>query len=383
MRTAVAAVTHRPHPDPFPAPPLPPLASPAATSEPAAAAPAALTSEAAAAAPASTAEAAAAAPTPTRPAPLTPLLPLGATSARSRKEPPPLAHLHPPLHPYEQQRLSRCMQNSGRLQQLGIPTIRTMFEDAAAISRDKKKKHGNREDSGSEYDPVQDDNSEDDCIEDGSEKGSNGKTRKKTNKQTPTTVVKFQTRKRVYAAALPNQGPSSKRTNSVLDASRTPSAIQVPPPSHTIVTPVVEPVGNFEDNPQEDGDDDIARSDGHNHLSSEEGGGNNIGRSDGHNHLSSEAVGDVGYNDDNTMVDGPDAITLPAGDNQMINEESVEAELEVQRMANADLQSKMDDMSKKMQETEDARRRDQEELKEMKKKQAELEAALHRILTQN
>lgn len=32
------------------------------------------------------------------------------------------------------------------------------------------------------------------------------------------------------------------------------------------------------------------------------------------------AVGDVGYNDDNTMVDGPDAITLPAGDNQMINE---------------------------------------------------------------
>ncbi|KAF8760576.1 hypothetical protein HU200_010047 [Digitaria exilis] len=62
------------------------------------------------------------------------------------------------------------MQNSGRLQQLGIPTIRTMFEDAAAISRDKKKKHGNREDSGSEYDPVQDDNSEDDCIEDGSEK---------------------------------------------------------------------------------------------------------------------------------------------------------------------------------------------------------------------
>nr|CAB3458201.1 unnamed protein product [Digitaria exilis] len=286
----------------------------------------------------------------------------------------------PPLHPYEQQRLSRCMQNSARLQQLGIPTIRTMFEDAAAISRDKKKKHGNREDSGSEYDPVQDDNSEDDCIEDGSEKGSNGKTRKKTNKQTPTTVVKFQTRKRVYAAALPNQGPSSKRTNSVLDASRTPGAIQVP---HTIVTPVVEPVGNFEDNPQEDGDDDIARSDGHNHLSSEEGGGNNIGRSDGHNHLSSEAVGDVGYNDDNTMVDGPDAITLPAGDNQMINEESVEAELEVQRMANADLQSKMDDMSKKMQETEDARRRDQEELKEMKKKQAELEAALQRILTQN
>ncbi|KAF8760575.1 hypothetical protein HU200_010046 [Digitaria exilis] len=65
------------------------------------------------------------------------------------------------------------------------------------------------------------------------------------------------------------------------------------------------------------------------------------------------------------------------------NAESVEAELEVQRMANADLQSKMDDMSKKMQETEDARRRDQEELKEMKKKQAELEAALHRILTQN
>nr|CAB3462109.1 unnamed protein product [Digitaria exilis] len=63
--------------------------------------------------------------------------------------------------------------------------------------------------------------------------------------------------------------------------------------------------------------------------------------------------------------------------------ESVEAELEVQRMANADLQSKMDDMSKKMQETEDARRRDQEELKEMKKKQAELEAALQRILTQN
>nr|CAB3480416.1 unnamed protein product [Digitaria exilis] len=226
----------------------------------------------------------------------------------------------PPLHPYEQQRLSRCIQNSARLQQLGIPTIRTIFEDAAAISRDKnKKKHGNREDSGSEYDPVQDDTSEDDCIEDGSEK-----------------------------VCLHDEG------------------------SLIMCLCFLE-----------DGDDDIARSDGHNHLSSEEGGGNNIGRSDGHNHLSSEAVGDVGYNDDNTMFDGPDAITLPAGDNQMINEESVEAELEVQRMANADLQSKMDDMSKKMQETEDARRRDQEELKEMKKKQAELEAALQRILTQN
>lgn len=63
--------------------------------------------------------------------------------------------------------------------------------------------------------------------------------------------------------------------------------------------------------------------------------------------------------------------------------DGVEAELEVQRMTNVDLQSKLDDMSKKMQETEDARRRDQEELMEMKKKQAELEAALERILAQS
>lgn len=73
--------------------------------------------------------------------------------------------LERPLHPYEEQRLRNCMQNSSRLQQLGLPcheyrSMTTTFQDKNA------KNQRNGEDSESEYDPLQDDSAEEGLIDD-------------------------------------------------------------------------------------------------------------------------------------------------------------------------------------------------------------------------
>ena len=73
----------------------------------------------------------------------------------------------PPLHPYEEERLRQCMQNSARLQQLGIPGYTACFARASATYKDKSKKHQrSREDSESNYEPSQEDSSEQDLVDD-------------------------------------------------------------------------------------------------------------------------------------------------------------------------------------------------------------------------
>ncbi|CAN6278174.1 unnamed protein product [Urochloa humidicola] len=62
------------------------------------------------------------------------------------------------------------------------------------------------------------------------------------------------------------------------------------------------------------------------------------------------------------------------------NLQKVQAQLEVEKLANVDLRVKVDDLERKMQETEYARLRDKEE---MKKKQDELESKLERMLGQH
>ena len=74
-----------------------------------------------------------------------------------------LSDSHPQLLPYEQVRLQQCMQNNARLAQLGIPPLVNIF-GSKDTNRQKRKKpnHREREESGSEYDPEQDDACESD-----------------------------------------------------------------------------------------------------------------------------------------------------------------------------------------------------------------------------
>lgn len=57
------------------------------------------------------------------------------------------------------------MRNSSRLQQLGLPGFTGVFARTTVISQEKNKTNArDREDSESEYDPLQDDNGEEDLI---------------------------------------------------------------------------------------------------------------------------------------------------------------------------------------------------------------------------
>ena len=74
-----------------------------------------------------------------------------------------LSDSHPQLHPYEQARLQQCMQYNARLAQLGISPLANIFESKDANHQKRKKPNlKDREESGSEYDPSQDDSCESD-----------------------------------------------------------------------------------------------------------------------------------------------------------------------------------------------------------------------------
>ena len=73
-----------------------------------------------------------------------------------------LSDSHPQLLPYEQVRLQQCMQNNARLAQLGIPPLNIFGSKDANHQKRKKPNHREREESGLEYDPEQDDACESD-----------------------------------------------------------------------------------------------------------------------------------------------------------------------------------------------------------------------------
>ncbi|KAK3121202.1 hypothetical protein QOZ80_8BG0648060 [Eleusine coracana subsp. coracana] len=104
------------------------------------------------------------------------------------------------LSAYEKERLSNCMQNNTRLQQLGLPTLTLMFAQAATSHRDKNKSaQRNAEESNSEYDPSWDGDGigEQDLIDGNAKLGS----REETSYMPPGgDVVKFKNRKRVFPA---------------------------------------------------------------------------------------------------------------------------------------------------------------------------------------
>ncbi|PUZ44606.1 hypothetical protein GQ55_8G119300 [Panicum hallii var. hallii] len=164
----------------------------------------------------------------------------------------------PPLHPYEEERLKQCMQNS-----VGCNNLEER----------NKTNQRNRDDSESDYDPSQDDTGEADLIDDDIAKVLiiPSSELRCTNK------VKFRSRKRVYADLRPTTLTRSWGSNTQPEASLTSSDIHVPPPSHPDVSRAVE-----------------------------------LGNSTYHTQPA--------HVDNNTMADGADGITQPVGDNQMTNE---------------------------------------------------------------
>ncbi|KAL6839014.1 hypothetical protein ACP4OV_031174 [Aristida adscensionis] len=160
------------------------------------------------------------------------------------------------------------MQNSARLQQLGI-SANLVYPNISAISQEKNKRYQRtREDSGSEYDPQQDHTAEGD-ISDGSE-GSKRKASSKTNQASEDVFcgVRFQSRKRVCAPLVTTT--STKSSNAQPGASMPASGIPVPPPT-------LETVVNFAECTQpvaeDDGGDAIAHSNGHIPMAHEDDGG--------------------------------------------------------------------------------------------------------------
>ncbi|CAL4916466.1 unnamed protein product [Urochloa decumbens] len=140
----------------------------------------------------------------------------------------------PAIHPYEEVRLRQCMQNSARLRQLGLQET-SVYPNTSAIAQDKNKRYQRtREDSGSEYDPLQDAFAEGD-ISDGTttttEHGS------KTNNQAldASSGLKFRSRKRVYADMEPTTTcAKSKKRTAQPNVSVLASDIPVPPSPATI-----------------------------------------------------------------------------------------------------------------------------------------------------
>jgi hypothetical protein len=73
----------------------------------------------------------------------------------------------PLLVPYEEARLRNCMQNSARLEQLGIRGVAEYIARASGVSKEKNKTNKrSREDSESDYDPLQDATAEEDLVHD-------------------------------------------------------------------------------------------------------------------------------------------------------------------------------------------------------------------------
>lgn len=68
-----------------------------------------------------------------------------------------------PLTAYDEIRMKQCMRNNARLQQLGIRTLSNLFASTFITPENKKNNQG---DSGSEYNPEEDDTSEGDLRDD-------------------------------------------------------------------------------------------------------------------------------------------------------------------------------------------------------------------------
>ncbi|CAL5065281.1 unnamed protein product [Urochloa decumbens] len=146
----------------------------------------------------------------------------------------------PALHPYEEVCLRQCMQNSARLRELGLEET-YFYQNTSATTQDKNKRYRRtREDSESEYDPVQDAAAQRDTS-DGTTEVSNKKGCSKNNIASDApSGVKFHGRNRVYADTEHAIRPKQSKKRSAQHDERTSATdipVQTPPASDIPVPP--------------------------------------------------------------------------------------------------------------------------------------------------
>ncbi|XP_039803998.1 uncharacterized protein LOC120668141 [Panicum virgatum] len=213
------------------------------------------------------------------------------------------------LHPYEQERLRQCMANSARLRELGVSGFSSIFPNNSGTAVNKKNaKHRDNEDSGSEYDPSQDDTDQGDLIGDDNAKGTKEKAPKQTSKERSNVFpgVRFRSRKRVFADQAPTRVTRSKSSITQPDTNLTPSNIHVPPPS--------EPNDGTQAALEDDGPGQQADS------TNITNGGDAIPRHNGSPNRENED-GSTQHDDNTIAGDGVDCITHLDGHDQMTTEE--------------------------------------------------------------
>ncbi|KAG2555978.1 hypothetical protein PVAP13_8NG059505 [Panicum virgatum] len=172
------------------------------------------------------------------------------------------------------------MANSARLRELGVSGFSSIFPNNSGTAVNKKNaKHRDNEDSGSEYDPSQDDIDQGDLIGDDNAKGTKEKAPKQTTKERSNVFpgVRFRSRKRVFADQAPTRVTRSKSSITQPDTNLTPSNIHVPPPSEPNDSTQAALKGKFygftrhDDNTiAGDGVDCITHLDGHDQMTTEE-----------------------------------------------------------------------------------------------------------------
>ncbi|KAG2579831.1 hypothetical protein PVAP13_6NG278501 [Panicum virgatum] len=171
------------------------------------------------------------------------------------------------------------MANSARLRELGVSGFSSIFPNNSGTAVNKKNaKHRDNEDSGSEYDPSQDDTDQGDLIGDDNAKGTKEKAPKQTSKERSNVFpgVRFRSRKRVFADQAPSRVTRSKSSITQPDTNLTPSNIHVPPPSEPNDGTQAALEGNFYGSTQHDdntiagdGVDCITHLDGHDQMTTE------------------------------------------------------------------------------------------------------------------
>ncbi|KAG2604107.1 hypothetical protein PVAP13_4NG045260 [Panicum virgatum] len=119
------------------------------------------------------------------------------------------------------------MANSARLRELGVSGFSSIFPNNSGTAVNKKNaKHRDNEDSGSEYDPSQDDTDQGDLIGDDNAKvGTKEKAPKQTSKERSNVFpgVRFRSRKRVFADQAPTRVTRSKSSITQPDTNLTPN----------------------------------------------------------------------------------------------------------------------------------------------------------------
>ncbi|CAM0152934.1 unnamed protein product [Urochloa decumbens] len=313
-----------------------------------------------------------------------------------------------PGSPMREVRLRQCMQNSTRLRQLGLQET-SVYPNTSAIAQDKNKRYQRtREDSGSEYDPLQDASAEGDISDGATTTTEHGS---KTNNQAldASSGLKFRSRKRVYADMEPTTTRAkSKKCTAQPNVMGAHAANNTRDECDNEMTheDVVDANPQSANTTRDECNDEMANEGG---FEDKEPNALDLFKLC---HFSKKTQGYT-HNVQLAIDEMEAQLTSPPGEGEEPNStteivaavledntkknmflqnvgiktarprstlQKVQAQLEVEKQANVDLREKVVDLEKKAKESEQARLKDKEE---MKKKQDEFETRLERRFRQH